>query len=167
MENILESEIRSDFFKLNRWLLKNNKELFDKLVLYNEMYNRLKIAMYVHDLKLLRHIWINASYEQITGYNNEELMQMGPEWAFDSYHPDDRYIMQERISFFREDRGDSYSGMYRIRHKNGQWVWLYSNCAVYQRNRAGKPQQLFGIALDITGNLSRIKHLLQCGTLAG
>lgn len=153
MENILDTDIRSDFFKLNRWLLKNNKELFNKLVYYNDIYNKLNIAVFVHDLKTLRHTWTNNSYETITGYNREEIMQMGPDWAEENYHPEDRFIMKERIQYFRENLGDSYSCVYRIRHRNGKWIWIYSNCTVFNRNRAGMPAQLLGIAIDFSESM--------------
>ncbi|MBN1338778.1 MAG: PAS domain-containing protein [Bacteroidales bacterium] len=159
MENILDSDIRSDFFKLNRWLLKNNKELFDKLVYYNDIYNRLNIAVFVHDLTRLRHIWANNCYEKITGYSKEEIMQMGPEWAEENYHPEDRFIMKERIKYFREKSGDSYSCIYRIKHKENRWVWLYSNCVVFNRDRYGMPVQLLGIAIDFTGSFKTIGQL--------
>lgn len=153
MESFPEIDLNSDFSELNQWLIDHNKELYERLSFYHELYNQLKVALFIHDLNKLRHVWMNRNYEKILGYTCEEIQKMGPEWAMDNYHPDDRYIIRDRIDHCMRGEDGSYCSIYRVRHKKGHWVWLYSNVTVFNRDGNNKPRYLLGMAIDFTESL--------------
>jgi PAS domain S-box-containing protein len=126
----------------------SNEKVLAQLKFFREIVSKLNIAIFIHDLKLLRHIWTNSNFVNIVGYSDEEIKTFGPEWAKDNYHPDDFHILQERIDFFKQNQGESYAGIYRVKHKNGHWVWIYSNSTVFKRDKDGMPEQIIGICLD-------------------
>ncbi|MBN3035473.1 MAG: PAS domain-containing protein [Bacteroidales bacterium] len=144
--------------RLIRNSVKHHTELIDRLRFLKDIVSRLNIAIFIHDLKQLRHIWTNNNYPGIIGYTDSEVRTFGPDWARENYHPDDVHIIRERIEYFRQGRGDSYSGIYRIRHKLGHWVWVYSNAVVYRRDAEGHPDQVLGICIDFTENFRTMKQ---------
>ncbi|MCD4734656.1 MAG: PAS domain-containing protein [Bacteroidales bacterium] len=150
METNPDLNFQTDFFKLNRWLLKNNRQLYDKLAFYNEMYSQLKVALYIYDLTENKHIWSNNNYEKITGYTREELSRLGPQGEKEIYHKEDRNILKQRCEFYRENKGNSYCCVFRAKHKEGHWVWIYSSSVVYKRDQYGKPAQIFGLEVNLT-----------------
>ncbi|MCD4737630.1 MAG: LuxR C-terminal-related transcriptional regulator [Bacteroidales bacterium] len=150
MESLQDIDLQTDIFKLSRWLINTNRELFDKLAFHNEIFSKLRIGIFIYDLRKLRHVWTNNNFEKIIGYTQDEMKAMGPEWAVDNFHPDDRHIMQERLDYYKQNKGSSYCSIYRVKHKNGQWVWIYSNTVVYNRDLKGCPTHLLGISINFT-----------------
>lgn len=147
-------------YKINavRELVRNNKKLLSEIRFHKRIFNNLNIAAYIYDINKQRRIWINNNYCDIVGYTKKEIKMLGGNWYTDSFHPDDINFLQERINFFTEKRGNSYSGIYRLKHKSGRWVWCYSNCVVYHQNDKGLPTHLLGIAIDFSDNFKTIKQ---------
>jgi PAS domain S-box-containing protein len=49
---------------------------------------------------------------------------------------------------------------YRMKHKDGSWVWLLSRDRVFTRDASGKPLQILGVATDITARKNFEEQLL-------
>lgn len=147
-----------NIMSLIRKSVKSNNDILDQLRFLKNIVSNLNIAIFIHDLIKLRHIWTNSNYYNIIGYTDEEMKLMGPEWVKENYHPEDVYILTERIEYFRKNKGEAYSGVYRIKHKEGHWVWVYSNTVIYKRNEKGYPEQLLGICIDFSGNFKTMKQ---------
>jgi PAS domain S-box-containing protein len=43
-----------------------------------------------------------------------------------------------------------YEVEYRMKHKGGDWVWLFDRARVFRRDATGKPWQILGVATEIT-----------------
>lgn len=147
-----------NFLNLIRNSIKANNEILDQLKFLKEIISKLNVAIYIHDLKKLRHTWTNNNYSKIIGYSDFEMAQMGPEWAENNYHPNDRHIMHERINFYKQNKGEVFSGIYRIKHKEGHWVWVYSSSIVFKRDEKGIPEQLLGMCIDFSDNFKTMKQ---------
>ena len=71
-------------------------------------------------------------------------------WA-ELVHPDD--LEPARRALQRCVNGDSldYDVEFRLRHRDGRWVWILSRGRLLTRDPAGRPLLLFGTHTDITG----------------
>ena len=138
---------------------RSNETLIEQLKFFRSIVGKLNIAIFIHDLKQLRHIWTNNNYFQIIGYTDSELKQFGPEWAKNNYHPEDFHILLDRIEYYRQNKGETYSGIYRVKHKEGHWVWVYSNSIVFKRDEEGNVEQILGICIDFSNNFKTQKQL--------
>lgn len=65
-------------------------------------------------------------------------------------HPDDRALAYEKIKEHLEGRSPIYELVHRLRHQNGQWVWILARARISQRDNTGKPIRLTGTHLEIT-----------------
>ena len=124
MDPITSQIVESDFTNLLKNHIKNNRDIIYQLKFFKNIISQLNIAIFIHNLKKLNHTWTNNNYYKIIGYTDDELKKMGPDWAKKNYHPDDFHIVSDRIEYFRKNKGDAYSGIYRIKHKKGHWVWV-------------------------------------------
>ena len=149
---------KENFLKLIRKSIKSNNKILDHLRFLKNIVSKLNIAIFIHDLKEQRHTWTNNNYYKIMGYSDEEMKQLGSDWAKRNYHPEDAHILTERIKYFRQNKGEAYSGIYRIKHKDGHWVWVYSNALVYSRDKKGNVEQLLGICIDFSNNFKTMKQ---------
>jgi diguanylate cyclase (GGDEF)-like protein/PAS domain S-box-containing protein len=78
---------------------------------------------------------------------------MGSDVMTTLVHPDDLPRVLEHLNRFAAIHAvdESISTVeYRMRHRDGHWCWLFSREVVFMRNSDGQPQQLLGIAQDIT-----------------
>ena len=67
----------------------------------------------------------------------------------DNCHPADRERMASSMQEHLKGLTHSYSCDYRIRHKQGQWVWVQARARVTRRAADGSPLWVAGILMDI------------------
>jgi PAS domain S-box-containing protein len=94
-----------------------------------------------------RYEYVSPAVERITGYSPEECYQ-NPKLVQTAIHPDwQAYFVREWEKLLRGEGSDAYE--YRIRHRSGEWRWLYQR-NVLVRDAAGMPTAIEGIVSDIT-----------------
>ena len=104
------------------------KQMFQKLHDSEELYRLLSsntrdmIALYRIDESATR-TFISPSVKDILGYTSEELVGSSP---YDNIHPDDETHVKETLQSV-VFTGNSATLEYRMRRKDGTYVWLESN----------------------------------------
>ncbi|MFB2937659.1 PAS domain S-box protein [Aerosakkonemataceae cyanobacterium BLCC-F154] len=107
--------------------------------------------LYIYKLPELNNIYTNAEVVKILGYTPEELQNLhNTDWS-NVFHPDDYPMLMERFTKLETVKdGEAIDFEYRIRHKNGEWLWLFSREIVFTRTPDGKPEQILGAATNIS-----------------
>ena len=114
----------------------------------------LNIFLYVVDLQTQKLVWSLGKLENILGFNPLTRDLWPLQLAGKYIHPKDRPLMKERIRLFSTNQIQCWSGVYRVRHKAGHWVWIFSRQVLvngYSDNNAG---QLAGMMMDTTTGLN-------------
>lgn len=137
----------------------SRKLLTEKFRILESLVYQLDAVIFVHDLQTNHHIWTNGHYEKLIGFNQKEIRDMGIEESRSLFHPDDMKIILEGIDYLRSDKGNSFSCVYRMRHKLGHWVWMYYHASIMQRDEAGVPCYVLGLAVDFSSQIQSEKHL--------
>ncbi len=108
--------------------------------------------LYVYDIIEQKNIYVNRQIGHMLGYSEAEIQAMGAAVIPTLLHPDDmeRGTSEQlkRIASARD--GDILELNYRMRHSNGTWRWLYVRETVFMRTADHIPQQILGVAQDIT-----------------
>lgn len=86
---------------------------------------------------------VSPNIELLTGYKVEEVFE--PYWWKNHIHPDDIKIIQEREELFQQ--GGSIE--YRLRKKDGNYIWLYEQINP-TFDKKGNLQNIFIAWMDIT-----------------
>jgi PAS domain S-box-containing protein len=97
-------------------------------------------------------VYANRQMETILGYSPEEFFSLGVRSFLEKMHPDDRSLWQQSYSdrFAGVSDGEVVATDFRVKTAAGYTRWLRSREVVFQRNCQGEPQQILGIAQDIT-----------------
>ncbi len=103
----------------------------------------------------------NERWAQMIGYSLDEI---GAGATVDTWlnfvHPDDAPKAMGLIHKHFDGETEIYECEFRMKHKDGHWVWVLDRGKVAQRTEEGKPFLMFGFHLDITER-KRWQHKLQ------
>jgi len=92
----------------------------------------------------------NEVWAQIIGYTLDELAPISIKtWQFHA-HPED--LKHSNILLQKHFAGELpyFDFDCRMKHKNGQWIWIHDRGRVVTRTEEGKPLMMFGTHTDIT-----------------
>ena len=101
-----------------------------------------------------KRLYNSPSYQRILGYEPHELETTS---SLEQVHPDDRQLVSDATSEARRT-GQGRRIEYRMRHKDGTWVFIESTASVV-RNAAGQVQYMVIVNRDI-GERRRLEQQL-------
>lgn len=91
----------------------------------------------------------NERYAEIYGYDSDELPHQVDDWE-SRISPEDWADVKEKLCSHVEGRRPFYEAEYRIKHKNGEWVWIHDSGKIVSRDEKGRPERAVGIIREIT-----------------
>ncbi len=107
--------------------------------------------IYVFNQKTQSNEYSNHSLGERMGYSPSEIQAMGADLMPMLCHPDD---LSEMFSYFGDLRkmadGQVSTLEYRMKHRDGHWVWLHSHDTIFERDENGEVLRHIGTATDIT-----------------
>ncbi len=107
-------------------------------------------GIYIFDIKLQRHVFINKRYTQLTGYTLEDLKAIDDTGARELFHPDDMPRIAEHWEELTKSDDRLLEIQYRYRTKEGRWIWCFSRNRVFERSADGSACQIIGTFIDVT-----------------
>ena len=107
---------------------------------------------YIYDIINKKNVYCNDGIHRVLGYSVAEIKKMGDKLLSDVMHPDDwkRYLKEIIPKYAKAKDREIIPNEYRMKHKNGTWIWLECSEQIYLRQPNGSPQQVFGVIHDIT-----------------
>jgi PAS domain S-box-containing protein len=156
--------------------LKQSQQRFQEVMAYSrDLLFKRKIATGTYE-------YISAAAEELIGYSADEVRTMGIDGVIDLMHPDDRQRFESFCAGLltsAEDLPREHLIEYRLRHKNGRYIWFSDSHAIL-RDEAGRPTHVIGSNRDIqrskameaerlrmTKRLQQSRKLEAISTLAG
>ncbi|MFO7840512.1 MAG: response regulator [Desulfosalsimonadaceae bacterium] len=125
----------------------------------HEIKNRLQAAVdatggaiYEHRVPLDGTAYHDDRWAEIIGYNSNELPQYDNfvEWLIEQVHPEDKSRVEQAYSDFVEGKRPNYRIEFRLRHKEGHWVWVEAYAHAVERDKTGRATRIVGMMRDIT-----------------
>ena len=98
---------------------------------------------------------VNARWAEILGYAAADLNPMTFDAMLDSVHPDDLAGLQAGTERVLTGKTDVYELEYRIRHRDGHWVWVQSHGKTMARGTDCRPDWMFATIIDISERKQR------------
>ncbi len=140
---------------------KIEKELRDKNKFIESIVNFTPDILYIYDIIEHKNVYSNKGIQTVLGYSIDGIKSMGAEVLPSLMHPDD-FITYRKKTFplyAKTPDNEPINHQYRFKHKDGEWHWLDFTEFIYSRQDDGAPQQIFGVARDITHRLRAEKEL--------
>lgn len=92
----------------------------------------------------------NEQWAKMVGYSLEELAPVNIETWAKLVHPADYQKSNKLLNAHFKEEIAQYQTEARMRHKNGQWIWVLDTGKVTKWTDAGKPLLMSGVHQDIT-----------------
>lgn len=124
--------------------------------LYRATFDQAAVGMYYASLDG-RFLRVNPQYCRITGYSQEELLQLS---FRDVTHPDDLQADLERLDRLVSGEGATVRLNQRSIRKDGSAVWVHATVSLL-RSESGEPLHFVGVVEDVTERLRAEEALRQ------
>ena len=131
-----------------------HEQVYSTLAALRESSERLRLAVQASNIGLwdwdLRsnRIAYSREWKGQLGHEEDEIGEEFGEWER-RVHPEDLAPMLERMQRYLARPEGAYEAEFRMRHKNGAWLWIYARGEVF-RDSDGKPERMMGCHVDIT-----------------
>lgn len=110
--------------------------------------NMSPIVVFLFDLELDRLIYVNNAVTEIFGYPVEPLLQMTGKELASLCHIENPTMKNEA----QKNIGTVKHFVSRMRHANGDLMWVDFYFNIYKRDSEGKPSQMLATAVDVTAH---------------
>ncbi len=113
--------------------------------------NTLQIYLFSMNLEtlIIESSW--GKLDNILGFDAEKEGLTSSRFLQAYFHPRDRNLITERIHLFRNGDLKCWMGIYRIRHRQGHWAWVFTKLTLL--NSRGTPK-LNGMMMDASLSLN-------------
>jgi PAS domain S-box-containing protein len=102
---------------------------------------------FVYDLDLAtRRVWRSHGMARVVGFDPGSVPETA-QWWRDRCHPEDSIGIDQIYQRIFET--GAYSREYRVRHRDGHWVWVWDRATVVYDD-AGRPARMLGTTVDIS-----------------
>lgn len=108
-------------------------------------------VVFIFDTAGQRPSYINRPLTHLLGYDEYEADPVFPELLQRFFHPDDVARFQAHAAKAKASRpGEVMVIEYRLRHKDGRWLWFQNRDLVFKRGPDGQVLEFLGAIRDIT-----------------
>lgn len=107
--------------------------------------------LYLYDLPERRSTFLGPQIAELTGYEIDHLGEFSSELIATAAHPDDVPRLAGHYRAIRTGEAEPpFRIEFRMRGRDGRWIWLASTEIVQTRDPDGRPRRILGAALDVT-----------------
>ncbi len=89
-------------------------------------------------------------FAALLGYTVEEVIPLAPRWGSPLHHPDDRAGAVQAMRAYLKGETAHLVAEYRLRHREGHWVWIQTRGSASAWNADGGVEWLSGMNIDVT-----------------
>ena len=95
-------------------------------------------------------IYVGGRWGEILGFETAALNGLSVSDFLTMLHHDDQAKVLRADDFAGVPAAQNVSTEFRMRHREGYWVWILSRCRVSERTMDGAPLRISGVHLDIS-----------------
>ncbi len=109
-------------------------------------------GIYDHTFPFGEGNYVNDRFAEILGYAKVDMPSWGKllDWFFARIHPEDTLPLREEYIDLIRGKLDALDREFRVRHKNGEWIWIEMNTQAIERNEDELATRIIGVILDVS-----------------
>jgi diguanylate cyclase (GGDEF)-like protein/PAS domain S-box-containing protein len=114
-------------------------------------------------------LFFSPQLKRMLGYGPDEMTPRLETWS-GAVHPEDAPRVMGILQAHMEGKRARYEAEYRLRNRNGHYLWVHDRGRVCAFDAQGRPARLVGMVQDISERKQlemRLQELAACDTLTG
>ncbi|MES2733482.1 MAG: PAS domain S-box protein, partial [Bacteroidota bacterium] len=116
--------------------------------------------LYIHDTQEKKNTFVNNQITAILGYSCQDILAMENQFFSALLHPEDAAKVYAHWKQLRQaNDAEVLSVEFRMKHKEGHFIWLNNREMVFSRDAQGAPLQTLTIAQDITQDKQNLENV--------
>lgn len=108
-------------------------------------------------------VFFSPQLKRLLGYGPHEMVPTLATWS-ENLHPEDAPRVNQALDHHMKGLRDRYESEYRLRNRNGHFIWVHDRGRICERNARGQPIRVVGMVRDISDQKSLEARLLQQAT---
>lgn len=115
-------------------------------------------------------LFLSPQWYRMMGYGPYEIMSPTLDTWKSAVHPEDVERVITQLQEHLTSKNSRYEAKYRLRNRNGDYIWVHDRGLVVKRDSENKPLRMIGLVLDITQSqvlTEKLLHHSQCDDLTG
>ncbi|MBN2866120.1 MAG: diguanylate cyclase [Thiotrichales bacterium] len=93
-------------------------------------------------------VFFSPQLKKMLGYGPDEMPPTIETWS-DNIHPDDLVSVMKHINRHLADEYSHYEDEYRLKNRNGEYLWVHDKGKICERDASGKPSMMVGMVRNI------------------
>ncbi len=119
--------------------------------LFHHITTHSRAVIYVLNLVGPKIDFISPSIVHLTGYSSKDILRFGEGVLERILHPEDIDVYQNHLKEIVQRTNKTVEAVqYRVKKKEGDYVWLSTNMNVLERDRQNRPTKLICVSQDAT-----------------
>ena len=94
-------------------------------------------------------VFFSPQLKRMLGYGPHEMKPTLTTWL-DNLHPEDAQSVRTNLDEHMQGRRERYVAEYRLRNRNGHYLWVHDRGRVCSRDAQGQPTRVVGMVQNIT-----------------
>lgn len=94
-------------------------------------------------------VFFSPQLQRMLGFDHNNMPPTLHGWR-DNIHPDDAPWVHNVVQEHLDGRRERYQADYRLRNRNGHYLWVHDRGCVCERDASGKPTRMVGMMHNIT-----------------
>lgn len=130
--------------------IKAEEKLWERNEFINKIISSLPdVVIYIFDLVKKKNIYASSNIKRILGYSVQDFQAMDSKILEKTIHPDDLQPFYDHLKELEKmKKGEIKHFKYRMKHRDGHWVWIENRDTIFTYNKDGKPIQTIGTAIE-------------------
>ena len=95
-------------------------------------------------------MYVSPGWRALLGIDDGDWQPASPTDWRRRIHPDDVDAARARLQAHLRGETAGYAGEYRMRHRDGRWLWVLNRGKVVQRDASGRATRAVGTLVDVT-----------------
>lgn len=114
----------------------------------------------IYNIQTGQYLYVNKAITKILGYQPEDFINGGVAFVTSLIHPDDVLEVTTTNNMALIEAESRHNDVsidniimnfeYRMKHRDGSWVWLHTTGNIFQRDENGAVEQILNVSINIT-----------------
>lgn len=129
-----------------------DKDKIKNLDLTKQLLNRIPVYISIFDIRDVKIVWANRYFLTEFGFTKNCLKKVSFECLFDLLDKSSKLNLINTLKYFRDNKSEVNTALFKIKTPKNKWVWLLSRNAVYKKNADGSNRNIISYATEISSD---------------